>query len=208
IDLSWERATLVSLAFNAPTLVGTGLRTAINAGDRAEAWFEIRYNSNGGTSRSRGIAKRRYIESETFGLYSQSTPPPDFQPTEEDSLKIFRMFNKHERRINHEENEFGAGGTNDATGLANADITVINQNLQGTGINIGTVQTPQDEFRLAKTVLVTNFALLPEAIRNELTAVDPTSFLLTSIPDPNDPATTLIDGVFVAAGVASGTRIR
>lgn len=208
IDPSWEKAVLVSLAFNAPRLVGTGLRTAINAGDRAEAWFEIRYNSNGGESRNRGIAKRRYIESETFGLYAQSTPPASFQPTEEDSLKIFRMFNKHERRINHEENEFGAGGTNDATGLANADIADINIKLEGTEISIGEVQTPQDEFRLAKTVLVTNFALLPEAIRNELTAVDPTSFLLTSIPNPNDPTTTLIDGVFVAAGVASATTVR
>ncbi|BBH42766.1 hypothetical protein myaer102_54340 [Microcystis viridis NIES-102] len=208
IDPSWEKAVLVSLAFNAPRLVGTGLRTAINAGDRAEAWFEIRYNSNGGESRNRGIAKRRYIESETFGLYAESTPPANFQPTPEDSLKIFRMFNKHERRINHEENEYGPGSVNNATGLANADIADINRKLEGTEISIGEVQTPQDEFRLAKTVLVTNFALLPEAIRNELTAVDPTSFLLTSIPNPNDPTTTLIDGVFVAAGVASATTVR
>ena len=80
---SLERVALVSLAYNSSGLLGTNLKAAINANDRAEAWFEIRYNSNGGDSREksgRGIARRRYIESEIFGLYDKSTPPADFMP--------------------------------------------------------------------------------------------------------------------------------
>ena len=40
--------------------------------NRADAWLQIRYNSNGGNSASGGIAKRRYEESDVFGLYSPS----------------------------------------------------------------------------------------------------------------------------------------
>ncbi|MCC6143926.1 MAG: hypothetical protein IT368_08980, partial [Candidatus Hydrogenedentes bacterium] len=43
---SRERAALVSLAYNNPALLGNALGNAIINGDRAEAWYEIRYNSN------------------------------------------------------------------------------------------------------------------------------------------------------------------
>jgi len=64
---SREREALFSLCWNGPSLLGPKLKAAIEAGDRAEAWYEIRYNSNGnGIS---GLANRRYVEAETFGLY-------------------------------------------------------------------------------------------------------------------------------------------
>lgn len=70
---SKERAVLVSLAYNSVTgsrdLLGQKLKAAIANDNRAEAWFEIRYNSNGGKSRSSGIASRRYSESNMFNLY-------------------------------------------------------------------------------------------------------------------------------------------
>jgi GH24 family phage-related lysozyme (muramidase) len=67
IPESPERAILASLAWNnAGKLLGNGLKTALQTGNRAEAWFEIRYNSNG--DKLGGIAKRRYYESEVFGL--------------------------------------------------------------------------------------------------------------------------------------------
>lgn len=46
---SRERAVLVSLAFNNPDEVlnaSVSLREAIHTGNRAEAWYEIRYNTN------------------------------------------------------------------------------------------------------------------------------------------------------------------
>jgi GH24 family phage-related lysozyme (muramidase) len=64
---SREREALFSLCWNGPSLLGPKLKAAIESGDRAEAWYEIRYNSNGnGIS---GLANRRYVEAETFGLF-------------------------------------------------------------------------------------------------------------------------------------------
>ena len=98
LENSRERIALLSLAYNTPdgekSLLGDGLATAIRNDDRAEAWFEIRYRSNG--DRLPGIAKRRYYESDIFGLYSEGLS---------DGLKIleykqaFRMYTKHEQKI-------------------------------------------------------------------------------------------------------------
>ena len=58
-----ERLAIFSLAYNTKdggtSLLGQGLANAIKQGNRAEAWFEIRYNSNGNSSN--GVAKRRYV---------------------------------------------------------------------------------------------------------------------------------------------------
>ncbi len=70
-----ERIALFSLAYNNPKLLGPGLGTAIEEGNRAEAWFQIRYGSNGGSSASDGIAKRRYYESELFGVFANNNTP-------------------------------------------------------------------------------------------------------------------------------------
>ena len=64
---SQERAALFSLCWNAPSLLGPKLKAAIEDGNRAEAWYEIRYNSNGNAMA--GLANRRYVEAETFGLF-------------------------------------------------------------------------------------------------------------------------------------------
>lgn len=67
-----EHLALLSLYWNASTLVGSNLTGALRRGDRASAWFEIRYNSNAGSpSDQKGAAKRRYFESSLFGLYNE-----------------------------------------------------------------------------------------------------------------------------------------
>ena len=70
---AWE--ALVSLFYNQSEnspLLGPKLMTALNIGDLAQAWFEIRYGSNSGwesnTKATQGVAKRRYLESQLFGL--------------------------------------------------------------------------------------------------------------------------------------------
>ena len=65
-----ELAVLYSLAYNGPDLVGTNthLAWAIRHDDRAEAWYEIRYGSNGGDAAfQHGLAKRHYAESQSLG---------------------------------------------------------------------------------------------------------------------------------------------
>lgn len=94
--LTWEqtkeRAALVSLAYNNPNLLGMGLGNAILDGNRAEAWYQIRYQSNGGSSVGQGIANRRYRESDMFGLYDNAPLG------EAEARQVYRMYTAHSAR--------------------------------------------------------------------------------------------------------------
>ena len=65
-----ERAALMSMFYNGGAgIIGPELLNALQGDDRAEAWYQIRYESNGGASQSPGIADRRITESNLFSLY-------------------------------------------------------------------------------------------------------------------------------------------
>src|SRR5438105_12113498 len=67
LPYSKERAAVISSCYNLGS-IGPKLLTALQTDNRAEAWYEIRYNSNGGKSRAnsgRGLAARRYREADT-----------------------------------------------------------------------------------------------------------------------------------------------
>ncbi|CAM2006637.1 hypothetical protein [Acanthopleuribacter pedis] len=68
---SHEAVALLSLTYNAPSLIGPGLTKALYQGDRAEAWFQIRYFSNG--SKNAGLAKRRFYEAHQLGVLPEGT---------------------------------------------------------------------------------------------------------------------------------------
>ena len=90
-----EMVTLASLAFNAQTLIGPNLTKALYNGDRAAAWYEIRYGSNAkdkkSQKRSFGLQNRRDKESENFGLYD------DPNNVQEDEAKNAIRFLEPER---------------------------------------------------------------------------------------------------------------
>lgn len=66
-----EYVALLSLAYiNVDKLIGAGLRSGLKNKNRFKAWFEIRYYSNKG--KSIGIAKRRFAESNVFGLFKNT----------------------------------------------------------------------------------------------------------------------------------------
>ena len=67
---SSEGVALLSLYYNNPSLIGGGLRGAYEEKNRFKMWFEIRYNSNKG--KDIGIAKRRFAESNVFGLFENT----------------------------------------------------------------------------------------------------------------------------------------
>lgn len=92
IPPSAERAVLFSMAWNAPSLLGPKLKEAVLSGDRAEAWYEIRYNSNG--SGHDGIANRRYVEAEHFKLYAA-----DRAATKAEALDAGLMYTAHRHKI-------------------------------------------------------------------------------------------------------------
>lgn len=68
VPASRERVALCSLVFNGgPGLIGPGLGAALAGKNRAEAWWQIRWNSN--ASGNFGLAVRRAYEGTLFGLY-------------------------------------------------------------------------------------------------------------------------------------------
>ncbi|MEM1103464.1 MAG: calcium-binding protein [Pseudomonadota bacterium] len=191
VPLSLERAAYVSLAYNgiiSGSSSSPNLNAAIDAGDRAEAWFEIRYNTNGGTSRSLGIAKRRYVESHIHSLYADVTPDAD-DVSELEALQIFRMFTKHENRILQEEGAFG-----DPAGAAPGDVAVISAR---TGADLGAVQGRGASFALAQDELVETYAVLDPQEAAQLASLSiPTALLDLSF-----------DAVFVAPSVGASGEV-
>lgn len=113
IPFSTERAVLFSLAYNAPSLLGPKLKAAIIDGDRAEAWYEIRYNSNG--SGHAGIANRRYVEAEHFKLFA------DAAATTAEALDAGTMYAAHREKILSYEKRFDADNAGRIKGFAGID---------------------------------------------------------------------------------------
>ncbi len=97
---SRERAAVMSLIYNMTQPKSSSIRSTIPAtldaityDNRAEAWYEIRYNSNSGKSASQGIANRRYKEADLFGLYDTDR----YDVTEAEAKEIMRMYTRYER---------------------------------------------------------------------------------------------------------------
>lgn len=145
---SQERIALMSLAWNNPSLLGPGLQAALNSGNRAKAWFEIRYDSNGGAS-SNGVAKRRYFESQIFGLYNEASGASI--PADE-ALQTYEMMSErkggstYRNAIFTYENTYG----DKYVGFANRDY--------GNAVGI-TVQTLTQALQPAEATLVQHYVL-------------------------------------------------
>ncbi|WP_203423668.1 M10 family metallopeptidase C-terminal domain-containing protein [Sinorhizobium sp. BG8] len=114
IPQSRERAVLFSMAYNAPSLLGPKLKAAIEDGSRAEAWYEIRYNSNG--SGISGIANRRYVEAEHFRLFDK-----DSTATTAEALSAGRMYTAHRDKILSYETKYDADNAGRIKGLESID---------------------------------------------------------------------------------------
>jgi RTX calcium-binding nonapeptide repeat (4 copies) len=106
---STELIVLADLAFNSPSLIGSGLALALWNDDRTEAWYEIRYNSNSDKQAPNlrdGIANRRYRESDLFNLYN------DGPLGEEDYKSAYRTFTRHRAAILSYEQQFSPTSVN------------------------------------------------------------------------------------------------
>jgi GH24 family phage-related lysozyme (muramidase) len=102
---SKERAAVVSAVYNLGGLAAMpSMKAALEADNRAEAWYELRYNTNAGASRSKGLAIRRYRESDLFGLYDDGTMSAEEKDAE--AKETLRMYTKHRTKIDAEEKEF------------------------------------------------------------------------------------------------------
>ncbi|WP_324171285.1 calcium-binding protein [Sulfurimonas sp.] len=101
---SKERAAVMSQLYRLGTAGAPSLLAAIKDGNRAEAWFQIRYYSNG--DELPGNYYRVVQESNIFNLY-------DTTSNEKNSKDIIRMARIHQAKIAEEEGESSAyNGTN------------------------------------------------------------------------------------------------
>lgn len=128
MPLSRERVAMVSLAYNRG--VGAVSRSpvvdAISDGDRAEAWFQMRYNCWGTFAEGEaGLRKRRLAEAEVFGLYDDPAAV-----TYDESKLVYQMYQLHRSEIDRVERRWGVTvdgepGTRNLVALANRDYPAL-----------------------------------------------------------------------------------
>ena len=109
MPFSDERAVVVSLTYNrGPGRMAThmqGFNDAVTDGDRAEAWYQLRYNSRGTNADpdvQLGLRARRNMEAQIFGLYND---PLNVSP--EEARSVYRMFQLHRDDILENEHSWG-----------------------------------------------------------------------------------------------------
>ena len=103
---SKEMLVIASSVWNGGSgLVGSGTQFSrdIVTGNRAAAWFELRYNSNGGANPGAGLAKRRYFESQTFGLWDSPNGPASLS----EALQAYDTLTKKRSAIFAYEQQYG-----------------------------------------------------------------------------------------------------
>lgn len=111
MPLSEERIALTSVAYNRGEnkLLGDAqnkehpVMDAIRSGDRAEAWYQIRYNCWGtDTDYEGGLRKRRFAEAQIFGLYDDPA-----NVSRDEARNVIAMVKRHEKEIDRVEDRFG-----------------------------------------------------------------------------------------------------
>ncbi len=156
VPQSNERAALMSLFYNQQTgadtaLIGPGLLTALATDNRAEAWWEIRYNSNGDDED--GVAARRYYERQVFGLYSdyddlELSQEAEYALRDNEARSVFRMNSlQRDESLDQYDNTFG-----DQIDKANSEG--YGWNTEGTDF---VVETREEAFEPAKTWLIDHY---------------------------------------------------
>lgn len=154
MPMSREKAAAVSVVYNR----GVGsynrnmepFRDAVEAGDRAEAWFELRYNSWGTHAPSEGgLRKRRYMEGQLFGLYDD---PANVDADE--ARNVYRSFQLHRDRIVRDEGNWGE--SIDGRDATRNMIDMANRDYSNITADYGEVQTIREALAPARDALLTD----------------------------------------------------
>lgn len=167
MPLSDEKIALVSLAYNRGPGNLRGIpqtnvpehpvMDAIRNGDRAEAWFQMRYNCWGSDrldrqypnpgSNEAGLRKRRFAEAQVFSLYDD----PD-NVTPEQARDVYRTFQLHRDEVDRVEREFGV--TVEGDEARRNRVAQANRDYPELVNEYGRVQTIADAIAPARTVLL------------------------------------------------------
>ena len=153
-----ERIALVSLAYNRGVgmlsgIPGSGvpehaIMDAVRDGDRAEAWFQMRYNCWGSNNEAEaGLRKRRFAEAQVFGLYDD---PSNVTPDE--ARNVYRTYQLHRDEIARVERGFGV--TVEGEAARRNRIAQANRDYPGLVGQYGNVPNIADALGPARTVLL------------------------------------------------------
>ncbi len=189
---SRERLALISVTYNrgVGAMRGHALLDAIDIGERAEAWYQLRYNCWGSNAPYKaGLRKRRLVEAQVLGLYDD---PADVGPDEAHS--VFRMATQHRDGIEAVERRFGEtldgqAGLRDLRALANRDYSGVT----GAFGQVPTLREALEPARLALlTQLRTDHPHLAEALADD--RIDTASIHVDPGPDRREGNTPLQGG--------------
>ncbi|NOT88876.1 MAG: hemolysin [Lysobacter sp.] len=158
MPLSDERAALVSVTYNRGAgRVDThmqGFTEAVADGDRAEAWYQLRYNSRGTNTDpdiELGIRSRRGMEAQAFGLYDDPQ-----NVTSDEARGVYRMLQLHRDDIARNEREWGTGFDGTAQPLAHNAVATSNRNNPDLVQLFGEVPTINAALEPARNRLLTD----------------------------------------------------
>ena len=158
MPLSDERAALVSVTYNrGPGRVNShmqGFTEAVADGDRAEAWYQLRYNScgtNPDPDIELGIRPRRGMEAQAFGLYDDPQ-----NVTLEEARGVYRMLQLHRDDIARNERDWGVGFDSTAQPLNRNAVATSNQNNADLVALFGQVPTISTALEPARNRLLTD----------------------------------------------------
>lgn len=165
MPLSDERIALVWVTYNRGigAMQGHAVLEAIADGDRAEAWHQMRYNCWGSRADMEGgLRKRRFAESEVFGLYDDRD-----NVGVEEAADVYRMYQANRAGIARVEAAFGEtlGGVEarpNRIAHANRDYPAIVDSY-------GPVRTLSESLEPARTVLLAHLQAVYPAQAHEFT---------------------------------------
>ncbi len=178
MPLSDERAALVSVTYNrGPDRVAThmqGFTEAVADGDRAEAWYQLRYNSRGTNPDPNielGIRARRGMEAQAFGLYDDPQ-----NVTSDEARGVYRMLQLHRDDIARNEREWGTGFDGTAQPLAHNAVATSNRNNPDLVALFGEVPTINAALEPARNRLLTDLRVdhpdIADRLANDAFAAD------------------------------------
>ena len=205
--LSKERAALIVVSWLSPHLA-KDVASSMKAGNRAEAWFKIRYTWTEGTGANyqynNGWAKRHYFEAQMFGLYDN----PD-NVTSTEAQQIFKMLQSHRLEIARREALYGIAfdGTSGTSldKLGRTPLEAARQDYKGLlpYVEKGAIQDLLSAFQPAKEKLLADLRSLHPEIADKLSD---SSFISTNIylnphKDTDTDRTSILDSLAYETGL-------
>ncbi|MGJ4727900.1 glycoside hydrolase family protein [Luteimonas sp. SDU101] len=150
LPLSDERVALVSVTYNrgVGALRDHPLVDVLRDEDRAEAWYQLRYNCWGSREDMEGgLRKRRFAESEILGLYDD---PANVGVQE--AAGVYAMYRTHRLEIDRVERAFGVAI--DGTRARPDRIAQANRDYPDVVAEYGNIRTLRESLAPARIVLL------------------------------------------------------